>query len=74
MQFITQQQIDFWNSPEFIFEEFYTVHPVTGIKCVWPSRTNFNYIQYLKVLIELERRKIIASSAQGVLRDESQSD
>ena len=37
----TQEIIDFWENEHFIFE----------------VRTNFNYIQYLKILIELERRK-----------------
>jgi len=36
---ITQEIIDFWSTKEFEFE----------------VRTNFNYVQYLKLLIELER-------------------
>ena len=40
---ITQEIIDFWENEHFVFE----------------VRTNFNYIQYLKLLIELERRKNI---------------
>jgi|9_EtaG_2_1085328.scaffolds.fasta_scaffold06962_6 hypothetical protein len=43
---ITQEIIDFWEDQHFVFE----------------VRTNFNYIQYLKILIELERIKIKQAS------------
>ncbi len=43
---ITQEIIDYWSSEEFYFERY----------------TNFNYVHYLKVLIELERTKIKQAS------------
>jgi hypothetical protein len=42
MEFVTQEQIDFWKYQEFTFERY----------------TNFNYIHYMEVLIERERVRL----------------
>ena len=54
---ITQEMLDFWDEEHFNFENFYSIHPVTGMRCVGLSRTKFNYIHYLEYLLHLERKK-----------------
>lgn len=66
MALIKQEQIDFWNNKEFVFENFYSVDPESGNCEINLSKTKFNYVHYLKILIhlELEKNKISQPSFQ----------
>lgn len=56
MKRITQQQIDFWSKKHFDFE----------------LQTNFDYVQFMKVLIAKERIKLSLLNDQSQHRDDPQ--